>query len=164
MLNRLAAGFVGVLEFLGAASLFALMWVVFVDVGGRSFFNKPLPWGTELLEVVLAAMIFSLYPLLAMRGKHITIDLITVKPALRRVQRMVANVCGFSLFVIVAWCLGRQAIRSTGYGDASSLLQIPTGIVLWCMCALSAASALAFLVALRRPAGGELLANHPASD
>lgn len=153
--------FVSTLEFLGAASLFTLMLVVFVDVGGRSLFSKPLPWGTELLEVVLAAMIFCIYPLLGLRGNHITVDLISVGPALRRVQRVLAGVIGCIVFGIVTWSLARQAVRSTEYGDASALLQIPTGIVLWAMCVFSAATALAFILSTRRAFAGETVASHP---
>lgn len=161
MAGRFAKAFASALEFLGAASLFTLMLVVFVDVGGRSLFSKPLPWGTELLEVVLAAMIFCLYPLLGARGNHITVDLISVRPALRRVQRALAGVIGCVVFAIVTWALARQAIRSTEYGDASALLQIPTGIVLWVMCVLSAITALAFIVSTRRALAGETVMPHP---
>ena len=150
---------------MGAAALMALMLVVFVDVGGRSLFNRPLPWGTELLEVVLGAMIFSIYPLLALRDNHITVDLIAARPELRRVQRVLASVVGCVVFLVIAWCVGRQAIRSTGYGDASPLLQIPTGIVLWCMCVFSVATAIAFVVvALRVLAGEAAPAAHPQLD
>lgn len=161
MASRVAKAFVSTLELLGAASLFTLMLVVFVDVGGRSLYSKPLPWGTELLEVVLAAMIFCMYPLLGMRGNHITVDLISVGPALRRVQRVLAGGIGCVVFGIVTWCLARQAIRSTEYGDASALLQIPTGIVLWVMCVFSAATALAFILSTRRAFAGESVAPHP---
>ena len=68
------------LEWVGTATLFALMAIVVVDVAGRNLFNRPLPWGTEVLEVLLAAMVFALYPLLALRSRHITVDLIELRP------------------------------------------------------------------------------------
>lgn len=161
MAKRRAPALVRLLEVLGAGALFVLMVVVFIDVGGRSLFNRPLPWGTELLEVVLGAMIFCLYPLLALRGNHITVDLIPVRPSLRPVQRVLSGVVGCVVFLIIAWCVGRQAIRSIGYGDASALLQIPTGVVLWCMCVLSVGTAVAFLVFVRRALSGEAEPNQP---
>ncbi|MES2631339.1 MAG: TRAP transporter small permease [Pseudomonadota bacterium] len=161
MAGKLGAVFVGALEFLGAALLLMLMLVVFVDVGGRSLFSKPLPWGTELLEVVLAAMIFCIYPLLGLRGNHITVDLIQVRPSVRRVQRVLAGIIGFIVFGIVTWCLARQAIRSTEYNDASALLQIPTGMVLWFMCALSGLTAVAFILSTRRAFTVEVATAHP---
>ncbi len=135
------------LEGAGVVALFILMVVVFVDVVGRNLLNRPLPWGTELLEVVLAVLIFALYPVLALRSSHITVDLIPVPRALQTPQRLLAGLVGATLFGVIAFCTARQAIRSAGYGDASALLQIPTAWVLWGMCAMSVASALAFLVA-----------------
>lgn len=141
-----------VLEGVGCASLALLMTVVFVDVVGRNLFNRPLPWGTELLEVVLALMIFALYPLLALRSTHVTVDLVRVPRVLQRAQRIVACLVGAALFGVIAYCTGRQALRSAAYGDASALLQIPTAWVLWGMCALSAGTVIAFLVTLARGA------------
>lgn len=136
------------LQAVGAAALLALMLVVFVDVVGRNLFNRPLPWGTELLEVVLAVMIFALYPILALRSTHITVDLITVRPPLQIVQRVLACTIGAVLFVVIAYCAAHQAIRSAGYGDASALLHIPTADVLAGMSAMAVVTVAAFIIAL----------------
>lgn len=140
------------LELVGAASLVVLMVVVFVDVVGRNLLNRPLPWGTELLEVVLGLMIFALYPLLALRSTHITVDLVPIPAPLQRPQRLLAALVGAVLFGVIAYCTGRQAIRSAGYGDASAILQIPTSWVLWGMCALSVATVGTFIFAVWRSA------------
>jgi TRAP-type C4-dicarboxylate transport system permease small subunit len=146
------------LEGAGTAALFVLMVVVFVDVVGRNLLNRPLPWGTELLEVVLAVLIFAFYPVLALRSSHITVDLLPVPPALSLAQRMLSGLVGAALFGVIAFCTARQAIRSATYGDASALLQIPTAWVLWGMCALSAVTALAFVAAMfQPPAQGKVL-------
>jgi len=139
------------LEGAGVAALFILMLVVFIDVVGRNLLNRPLPWGTELLEVVLAVLIFALYPVLALRSSHITVDLVPVPRALQVSQRLLSGGVGAVLFGVIAFCTARQAIRSAGYGDASALLQIPTAWVLWGMCALSVATVLGFVAAVIRP-------------
>ena len=126
-----------VLDGVGAATLGLMMAVVAVDVLGRNLFNQPLPWGTELLEVVVAVMIFALYPVLALRANHITVDLIGVRPSLQRLQRVLAALVGAVLFGVIAFCTGRQGVRSAGYGDASPLLHIPTAWVLWGMSAMA---------------------------
>lgn len=151
------------LEAIGCAALLMLMAIVFIDVAGRNLFNRPLPWATELLEVVLAVMIFVFYPLLALRGGHITVDLITVRPSLQRVQRALAALVGAALFAVIAFCVARQAMRSFSYGDASPLLQIPTGWVLVGMSALSVVTMLAFLVALARVLGVRKSPREPAA-
>lgn len=143
------------LNAIGSMALFLMMAVVFVDVGGRNLFDQPLPWGTELLEVVVAVMIFVLYPVLALRSGHITVDLITVPPTWLRPQRLLACMVGAALFAVIAYCSGRQAVRSSGYGDASPLLQIPTAWVLWGMAALAGLATAAFLVAFLRVLRGQ---------
>lgn len=145
-MRRTIHGAVRALEFLGAASLAVLMAVVVVDVVGRAAFDRPLPWGTELLEVVLAVMVFAIYPVLGLRNNHITVDLITVRPALQVVQKRFARLVGFVAFMVVAYCVARQAVRSGSYGDASPLLGIPTADVLWFMCVMAVFAAVAFLL------------------
>lgn len=131
----------------GSAALLVLMAIVFVDVVARNLFNSPLPWGTEVLEVVLGAMVFVLYPVLALRqgSGHIVVDLVPVPRAARSAQRVLAGSVSAALFGIIAWACGRQALRSAGYGDASAILGIPTAWVLGGVSALSALSALVFV-------------------
>ncbi|WBY03054.1 TRAP transporter small permease [Ramlibacter tataouinensis] len=133
----------------GSVSLLVLMAIVFVDVAARNLFNSPLPWGTEVLEVVLGAMVFVLYPVLALRqGRgqgHIVVDLVPVPRATRAAQRVLAGAVSAALFGVIAWACGRQALRSASYGDASAILGIPTAWVLWVVAALSALSALVFV-------------------
>jgi len=139
------------LEGAGVAALFILMVVVFVDVLGRNLLNRPLPWGTELLEVVLAVLIFALYPVLALCSSHITVDLVPVPRVLQVSQRALSGLVGAMLFGVIAFCTARQAVRSASYGDATALLQIPTAWVLWGMCVLSVATALGFVIAIIKP-------------
>jgi TRAP-type transport system small permease protein len=142
------------LEGISALLLLALMLIVLVDVVLRSAVNQPLPWGTELLEVVLGAMIFLLYPVLAIGGGHITVDLIATRPSVQRFQRVLAHGIGATLFALIAWCLARQALRAAGYGEGTPLLHIPYAAVLGVMAVLAAVTACAFtfaaMSALRR--------------
>lgn len=158
MTRRAPGKAVRALEGAGVVALFILMVVVFIDVVGRNLLNRPLPWGTELLEVVLAVLIFALYPVLAVCSSHITVDLVPVPRSLQLPQRVLSGLVGAVLFGVIAYCTARQAVRSAGYGDASALLHIPTAWVLWGMCVLSVATALGFLLAVRRvPTQGTVL-------
>jgi TRAP-type C4-dicarboxylate transport system permease small subunit len=148
--NRTARRFVHAMEAIGAASLLILMITVFIDVVGRNLFNAPLPWGTEFLEMVLALMIFAIYPLLALGFGHITVDLIQVRPGLRVVQRVLSGAIGAVVFALIAWCMGRQALRAADYGEATPLLNAPLSWVLGGIGALAAVSVLAFLLATVR--------------
>ena len=138
------------MEAIGAIGLLILMVTVFIDVVGRNLFNTPLLWGTELLEIVLAVMIFAIYPLLALGFGHITVDLIQVRPGLHAVQRVLSCVIGAVVFALIAWCMGRQALRAGDYGEATPLLHVPLSWVLGGIGAMAAISALAFLLAAVR--------------
>lgn len=138
------------MEAVGALSLLILMFTVFVDVVGRNLLNTPLPWGTELLEMVLALMVFAIYPLLALGFGHITVDLIRVRPSLQVVQRVLSGAMGAVVFSVIAWCMVRQALRAADYGEATPLLGVPLSWVLGGIGVLAAISALAFLLAAVR--------------
>src|SRR5690242_5196398 len=121
---------VRVLEGAAALALMLLMLLVLVDVGGRNVLNKPVPWSTEVLEIIVGAMVFLLYPVLALQGGHITVDLIQVPPAIGRVQRLLGAIVVDLLLALIAWCLGRQPLRAAGYGERSHILGIPLRWVL----------------------------------
>lgn len=138
------------LEGASAVALVLMMMLVMVDVAGRNLLNMPVPWGTEVLEMMVAAMVFLLYPVLALQSRHITVDLFQVRPALRLVQRLLGAAVGSVLFAIIAWCLRTQTLRSAGYGEASPVLGVPLSWVLGTMCVLAAATTLAFVVSAAR--------------
>lgn len=146
----MAAGSTGRIErWLGVAGAFCLlllMIIVTVDVVARNALNRPLYGGTELLEMLLAAMIFLLYPLLALRSGHITVDLVPVPRALRAVQRVLSRLIGAVVFALIAWCMARQALRAEDYGEATALLGVPLFYVLGGMAVLAGVTALAFVV------------------
>lgn len=138
-----------VLEGLSAAVLLCVMLVVLVDVAGRNLLNSPLPWATELVEVLIGCLVFALYPVLAWRGNHITVDLIHVNGGVQRVQRVLSCGIGAVLFGVMSYCVGRQAMRSWSYGESSPMLHIPTSLVLGGISVMAAVTAMAFLFALR---------------
>ncbi|MCW5668345.1 MAG: TRAP transporter small permease [Hydrogenophaga sp.] len=138
------------LEAIGAVALLVLMVTVFIDVVGRNLFNAPLPWGTELLEMVLALMIFAIYPLLAIGFGHITVDLIQLPERMHKVQRVLGSAIGAVVFALIAWCMVRQALRAASYGEATPLLGVPLSWVLGGIGAMAVVSTLAFLLAAAR--------------
>lgn len=139
------------LEGLGAVSLLVLMGVVVVDVVGRNLWNSPLPWGAEVLEVALATSIFLLFPVLAVRGGHVTVDLIEL-PAMSRVQHLLTGLISVMLFATVAWGLGRQALRAAEFWETTPMLRLPLPYVYGALAVLAALTVLLSLVwCFRRP-------------
>jgi len=127
------------------AALVLLVAVVVVDVVGRNLFNRPLASGTEVTELLMAAMAFLSFPLLAWRQRDITVDLFDVlsSKTLRKVQVALAGVVGALVFALLSWQMAKVAQRALLSGESTAQLQIPLYMVWWAMCALSALAALA---------------------
>ncbi len=141
-----------------AMLLFLLMIVTFLDVIGRNVLGKPLMGASELTEIMLAASIFFLFPSLAFRNQHIVVDLLDGirHPVLDLFRRLLGALLGAALFALMAWRLWDMANRSLGYADATPVLGIPLGPVLFGMSALSAVTAISFIASLfsrKEPAG-----------
>lgn len=132
---------------LAGTALIGLMLVVLVDVVGRNLFNRPLAAGTELTELLLAAMSFLAFPLLAWRQRDITVDLFDflAGQSLRRMQWALSGLVG----AVVYGLLGRQALvfagRAAGSGEATAQLQFPLAWAWWGMAGLAAVASLACL-------------------
>lgn len=135
---------VRVLEGLTAVALLALMAIVLVDVIGRNGWNQPLPWASEVLEIVLAASVFLFLPVLAIRGGHVTVDLIEL-PAMARMQQVLSGLIGFILFGSVTWALARHTTRVAEFDEVTPLLSIPLP---WIFGALTALAALTSVLSL----------------
>jgi TRAP-type C4-dicarboxylate transport system permease small subunit len=132
-----------------ALSLFGLMALTFVDVVGRNAFSAPVPGGTELTELLMAALIFSMLPSISRRNDHIVIDLLDhwVPLWLRPVQHLFANGLGAVAFAVIAWRVWIEAGKTADYGGITPYLGWPMAPFLYAMAVMAGATAAAFLFA-----------------
>lgn len=133
----------------GAASaLVLLMLVVLIDVIGRNVFNHPLAAGTELTELLMVAVAFLSFPLLAWRQRDITVDLVDMLggTGLHKYQVALAGAIGFVVFSLTARQLVEFAHRATSSGETTAQLKIPLFYAWWAMSGLAAVTAVAALV------------------
>jgi TRAP-type C4-dicarboxylate transport system permease small subunit len=146
------------LRFLGRAAnvvagiiLLLMAGMTLGDVLGRNLFNSPIPGATELTEIALVAVTFLLYPQIAYRQTHISIDLLDnlMGVAAQRVQQFVGNALGATVFAAMARRLWISAGRTMSYGDVTPFLRLELGPVIYFMAVMSGITAIAFaLVAL----------------
>jgi TRAP-type C4-dicarboxylate transport system permease small subunit len=133
-----------ILEWAGAALLFAMMLLTFVDVIGRYWFSAPVIGGFEVTEIMLATIIFCGLPLVTLRDGHISADLIEdYLPAWFRVLRDRA------VYVLMTTALGYIGIRLfqkagdfVRYNDQTAVLNIPLAPVCYAMSVLAMLSAI----------------------
>jgi TRAP-type C4-dicarboxylate transport system permease small subunit len=135
---------------LGAALLFLLMGVTFVDVVGRNLLNHPLTGASELTEVLLACIIFLMLPQVALRQQHIVIDL--VDSVMGRVGRMILDVVAalfsIAMFSLIAWQLWILGDKAAGYADSTPSLGIPLAPVFYMVAILAGLNVVAFLITI----------------
>ncbi|HSD54492.1 MAG TPA: TRAP transporter small permease [Burkholderiales bacterium] len=142
------------LAWLGAALVFAMMALTFVDVVGRYLFNAPVSGSAEATELMLAVIVFAGLPLAAAAREHIQIDLLEhlLSDRARRIQALF----GFSIAAVVtafvAWRLALRALELGRFHDLSSHLGLPVAWLAWfmvvgCMATVIAFAALAWRAA-----------------
>ncbi len=136
------------LAWLAAADLFVLMMTITVDVAGRYLFNKPLPAGYELVQVLMAVLVFTSLPLLCRTNEHITVDLLHHLFTGRAHRLRLAFVHAFSAAVLgfIDWRLWANTRKLAANGDATAVLNLPLAPIGYVATVLTAISVLALLV------------------
>ena len=103
------------INIVGAALIFSISGLVFVDVILRAF-GHPIKGVNELVEVLMITAVFFGVAYAYNEKAHIGMDLITSKltPKARLIMDFITNLLGFALFVIIVW---RVLIQTMLYYD-----------------------------------------------
>lgn len=143
---------------LTAVVLFVMMTLTCVDVVGRYLFNRPVPGGLEIIEILVAATVFGALPLVTLREEHVTVDLLdaVVPDWLLRAQNVAACLLSAAVCGVGAWQLLLRANRMFGYGDTTAVLKITLYPLTYLMSAGMALVAVIFLVLAFRPPARKL--------
>ena len=134
-----------------ALVLLLVSFVTFGDVVGRTIFARPFAGASELTELGLMGITFLVYPQLAYRQHHITVDLFDIPggPRVRRLQEALAGLVGAAVFLALAYWLWVTAERSAQYGDETAALHIPLAAAQYFMSFSSGLTAAAFVARAR---------------
>ncbi|MDZ7853873.1 MAG: TRAP transporter small permease [Halomonas sp.] len=120
------------LEGVAGATLFGMMLLTTVDVGGRYFFNAPILGTVELTQLMLAALVFLSLPVVCWRQEHVSVDLLdAVFPSrLIWVREVIINL----LVTVALWAMAERvwalAERAFSWGDVTEFLRIPYGYLI----------------------------------
>ncbi len=129
----------------GAALLMAMMLLTFADVVGRNL-GRPIPGAKEATQVMLAALVFVMLPLVTRVRAHIVVDLLDafVPERLKALQE--AMICGMGAVALHfgAQALHMQAARAFRVGDRVAFIGLPTGPIVTFMAVACTLAALAF--------------------
>ncbi len=121
----------------GAASVFllGLMLITFADVVGRYFFDAPLVFTVEIVELGMGLMIFFGLALTTLQRGHIAVDLITgITPKNLRVLLVSFATLVTVIFMgLVTWRLWDRAENFWSDGLATQILFLPVAPVVFLM-------------------------------
>lgn len=139
----------------GAASLclLGLMLITFADVVGRYFFNAPLVFTVEIVELGMGLMIFFGLALTTLNRGHISVDLINgmvplyVRVWLASFSALIAIV----FFGLITWRLWDRAMNFWSDGLATQILFLPVAPVVFVMAIAGGVTTLLALYLLLHP-------------
>lgn len=127
--------------------IFAMMALVFFDVLGRYLLSAPITGAFEIIEFLLALLIFSGLPLVTMSRGHITIGMFdeVAKGRAKWVQQFLIALCSAGALLFIAERLLRQAQDMEVAQKITGYLETPVAPVVY---VLSILGFLSFLLQL----------------
>lgn len=139
--------FFRLLQWLAAATLFALMAVVSIDVIGRYVINRPLPAGYEMVQALMGLLVFVTLPLVSRNNDHIALGLLDrfFSGAADRVRRGLVHLFSAAVLGFITWRLWVHAGKLAAGHDVTPVLQLPLSPMAWLMTAAAAVSAILLL-------------------
>ena len=145
LISALPATFAGVM-------LASVMMVTVVDVVGRYAFKRPLPGATEIIEILMALLVYIALPVVSQRNAHISVDLLgsVVPAAVAPIREIVIRVLCAGVLGIIAWRLWLYAGQLTR--DVTEYLKLPQAPLVYFLSVFAAVAALIELYRAFRPA------------
>ena len=128
----------GAVAVLGMLLLLAMMVLTFVDVVARYVFSAPVYGAVEIIQFLLAVMVFAGFALINNRNEHIVVELFS-GPLARRWPRSHRAVVGLTSLLgmgLITGSLWHMAVQAAGRSTASVVLGVPLSLVIGTMTAL----------------------------
>jgi len=136
-----------------AGALLAVMTVVtVVDVFGRYVLNRPLPGAAELIEIMMALLVYIALPVVSQRNAHVSVGLISdaLPPRATAVVDVLVRLVCAAILGVIAWRLWVYAGRLSR--DVTEYLRIPQSPIVYALSILMAVAALVEVYRAFRPA------------
>jgi TRAP-type C4-dicarboxylate transport system permease small subunit len=132
------------LRVLVALFSFCMMALTFVDVVGRYLLNAPINGSFELIEILLALVVFTGLPLVVRDNSHIGITMLqeALRGRIQRAHRFVVDLFSGGALLFIAFCLWDQARGFMIADEVTGNLKIPIGLTVYPLCVLAAVAGL----------------------
>jgi TRAP-type C4-dicarboxylate transport system permease small subunit len=154
--SRLWSLFDQALKITMATLLFAMMAITTIDVIGRYLLSAPIPGGFEIVQYLMAIVVFASLPLTTAADSHLSVSVIGnyLTGGIRRVHRVFVLAFSSAALIVIAWRTGEQARILARSQQISGFLELPLAPIAWAMSVLAALAAVIVLVKLAAAALG----------
>jgi TRAP-type C4-dicarboxylate transport system permease small subunit len=143
--------------------LAAVMMVTVVDVAGRYAFSRPLPGATEIIEILMALLVYIGLPVVSQRNAHVSVDMFgaLLPDAAAPVRDLMVRLLCAAIMGVIAWRLWLYAGQLTR--DVTEYLKIPQAPLVYVLSVCAGITALIEVYRAFRPAPPQdAFANEPA--
>ncbi len=146
--DRLAQWLDNTLGVVLAVLVFAMMVLTFIDVVGRAGFDRPVPAGFEITELMMGFTVYLGLPVVCARREHITIGLLDhlFKGNVKRVQHFILNGVMGVLSLIWAREVWIQGDSLNAANEELMFLEMQKSPFVYGMSALTVVAAVIFLI------------------
>lgn len=122
-----------ILGIIASFTLFCMLVLTVIDVVGRYFFNSPFSGGVELVEIMLAIVVFSAFSLITWSEEHICVDLLDdwFPVPLANLRQAFINLCSAFSLGLIAWKVWGLGVRSFSYSETTDVLKIHIGYIMY---------------------------------
>lgn len=153
-LNRLSH----VLAGFACLVLIVVMLVTFADVVGRYFFNAPVTFAVELIQLCMGLLVLFGLAITTLQRGHIAVDLLDsiVPVPIAKLFASIAALSGVIFIALIAWRLWDRAANFMGDGLATDVLFLPVWPVVGLMAFAASVAAFVALVQMIRPSFGRI--------
>ena len=107
--------------------LLLVMSITFVDVIGRYFFNSPVTFAVELIQLGMGLLVLFGLAVTTLERGHIAVDVIEsmVPKFFRKILASIAAICGACFISIISWRLWDRGMKFLDDGLATDILFLP---------------------------------------
>lgn len=136
--------------------LLGVMAITFFDVVGRYFFNAPMTFGVELIQLGMGLLVLFGLAITTLQRGHIAVDILeNLAPAsLTKLFAALAALCGLAFVGLIAWRLWDRAFKFMSDGLATDILFLPVWPVVMLMAFAASVAAVVALVQVLNPSMG----------
>lgn len=149
---RLFHWLLGALNVMGAVWVVLIMLLITADVGGRAFFNSPLPGVPEIVKISVVGLVWCMMAHTLRIDAHLrsTILLDRMPLGLRRTVEVLACLLGAIMFALIVYSGWDNMIEAWQIGEfeGEDPVRVPTSPVRSLVVLGAALTALQFLVRL----------------